>query len=927
MRLKDITIKNYRIHKELNVAFDPARTVIGGPNEAGKSTLVEAVHHALFLRSRITGAVQKSMQSEFHTGHPSVELRFESGGREYTVTKVFAGNASGSTTLKDRPADGAPGTGGRAGGRTLHNEEAEAKIHEILQAEDVGGGRNVESRLRMQFAHLWVWQGASTDDPLTHANADRHGELLRDRLARVDGGGALESPLDAAAARDIAGRHADTFTDKGKPRSGSRLDAGIKALEAADATHAQASAAVRSLNDSVDVIDLAARTIQTCDAEIGSARDDLETVRSRQREAQDLGVQIAKEQAATVAAEAAHAEAVRTDAEIVACHRDIADLESRMGPELVALADLDRDEKEAAARCDAATKAMVEAGERQTKATAAFALHDVVEKHATLLVEREGLGGRCRMIAEQREKAKNLAAERDRLPLVTTDEVEELARLDRVRESAEATLDAIATKVEVLTATAPVTLAETDLPIGSPMTITSDAELVVGGPGANVTVRITPGGGRSLADATQRLHDARATFDAALAASGFESIESARETLAQRQALDADIHAVSLAIKGLGGETPDRELAALDTKLQAVAAEVARRTPAGFERPANLAAAQAALAAAERELTAAGEAVATTGREVATAKARLETIHAKRQATAESLRDNRTELDALRTKAAVLEERHGTDRADRIEALDQARDHAVKSLAASKARMAKLAPDALELDRSRLERSLQGLSARKHKAEADRQVARAKLELEGTADPREDLARAAARRRLAAAEHDRAAREGEALKLLASLFSEKKREVESQFVAPLTSRVGGYLERLYGEGATVGVEYEGGRFSRLSLTRRGVGNATFEFSQLSGGAKEQVAAAFRLAMAEILAEDHDGTLPIVFDDAFVNSDADRQRALQRLLDLAAARGLQVIVLACRPESYASLGAATVTLPDNPFAAAGDEERA
>ena len=79
-----------------------------------------------------------------------------------------------------------------------------------------------------------------------------------------------------------------------------------------------------------------------------------------------------------------------------------------------------------------------------------------------------------------------------------------------------------------------------------------------------------------------------------------------------------------------------------------------------------------------------------------------------------------------------------------------------------------------------------------------------------------------------------------------------------------------------------------------------------------------------MAMAEVLAEDHDGCLPIVFDDAFVNSDADRQRALQRLLDLAASRGLQVIVLACRPESYATLGGVEVTLSGNPFAA-GDEE--
>jgi hypothetical protein len=37
-----------------------------------------------------------------------------------------------------------------------------------------------------------------------------------------------------------------------------------------------------------------------------------------------------------------------------------------------------------------------------------------------------------------------------------------------------------------------------------------------------------------------------------------------------------------------------------------------------------------------------------------------------------------------------------------------------------------------------------------------------------------------------------------------------------------------------------------------------------------------------------------------------------------MLDLAASRGLQLIVLSCRPESHAGLGAKTVRLADNPF---------
>jgi hypothetical protein len=53
--------------------------------------------------------------------------------------------------------------------------------------------------------------------------------------------------------------------------------------------------------------------------------------------------------------------------------------------------------------------------------------------------------------------------------------------------------------------------------------------------------------------------------------------------------------------------------------------------------------------------------------------------------------------------------------------------------------------------------------------------------------------------------------------------------------------------------------------------------------------------------------------PIVFDDAFVNSDPVRTRAIQEMLDLAAARGLQVIVLTCNHRDYETLGAHLVEL--------------
>jgi uncharacterized protein YhaN len=85
--------------------------------------------------------------------------------------------------------------------------------------------------------------------------------------------------------------------------------------------------------------------------------------------------------------------------------------------------------------------------------------------------------------------------------------------------------------------------------------------------------------------------------------------------------------------------------------------------------------------------------------------------------------------------------------------------------------------------------------------------------------------------------------------------------------------------------------------------------AAFDFAVLSTGAREQFAAALRLAMAEVLAEAYDGCLPLVFDDAFAHTDPERQRGVHRMLAEAAEQGLQVILLSCDTERSPSITAA------------------
>ncbi|MFO1490602.1 MAG: hypothetical protein U1F87_06755 [Kiritimatiellia bacterium] len=107
------------------------------------------------------------------------------------------------------------------------------------------------------------------------------------------------------------------------------------------------------------------------------------------------------------------------------------------------------------------------------------------------------------------------------------------------------------------------------------------------------------------------------------------------------------------------------------------------------------------------------------------------------------------------------------------------------------------------------------------------------------------------------------------------------------------------------------------RFEGFSLYRPGFGDGAFDFETLSGGTREQTAAAVRLAMAEVLSEAHGGCLPVVFDDAFAYSDSTRVNQLPGMLDLAARAGLQIIVLTCNPADYSALGVPVLRMPTLP----------
>jgi len=50
---------------------------------------------------------------------------------------------------------------------------------------------------------------------------------------------------------------------------------------------------------------------------------------------------------------------------------------------------------------------------------------------------------------------------------------------------------------------------------------------------------------------------------------------------------------------------------------------------------------------------------------------------------------------------------------------------------------------------------------------------------------------------------------------------------------------------------------------------------------------------------------YNNCLPLVFDDAFSNSDRERLLGLERMLQRALQQGLQLVLFTCQPENYST----------------------
>jgi len=889
MRLIHCRLRNVRLHAELNVRFAAGITLIGGPNETGKSTLVEAMHRALFLKASASGEPVQALRSRLHAGHPEVEIGFEAAGERWTLVKRFSG-ASGTISLT--PASGVQ----------LAGPAAEERLAQLLGFKESLGSKQAQSVLPSRWAHLWVMQGRSGDDLLGRGGASYDLPVLLSQLEQ-GGGAALQSALDRAVIARIDAELELSFTGK---RADLRRNSDLwNARQALKEAQSQLQLATDRLADydaaNEELVELAERLERL-------RGEELPALLLRQERLRALALQTSERKPLTLELQGLEAAAAELDT---------------LNGSITATAGL----LQATLQGQAATEAAITAQEaeqnaQQVKRQALEAQRQDLERRdrhlqrsitiARCHSDRDRITAALAAIVAQATALAELERRHLNLPIANAAHVQRLRTLEASRRDAAIRQQALAAGVELVRADGPVWLDGEPLQPGEERQLGAVAELRVG---EGVALRIRPGGGEALAECRADLAEAEASLAKGYAFLGVGSVAEAEAQARQREAIEQQLTALRATDQRQEQANLQHQLDACLAALTAAEAEQEPRPEASFPGAAfgDLNAMEQSRLQLRQTQAALDAAVLAAGQQLRSGAATLSASRDGAARQAQRLAGLGAELNAKQDRQRQLIAAHGEPQAlaKALAELRQRWQLCSAAMAALEQLLEPIPPQpiaeqlrGLAEETQRLELECQGLIRRQG-------AARQRCDTISADDPHAALEQSLATLATAEASHAALQSHSEAMQLLKQLFNEAQADLSTRYTQPLASAINSFLQPLLSEGQGCRIDYDQPNgFSGLQVRR---GREFYGFSELSGGMKEQLGLALRVSMADVLRQAHGGCLPLIFDDAFTNSDPERISVIAGMLKTAVQRGLQVILLTCDPGAYAELDTEFVQL--------------
>lgn len=859
--IRRIAVKNFRKFRAPVVieGLTDGLNVVIEPNEAGKSTLLEALRAAFFVRFNTRNQLAQSFAPHGDAVGPEVEVAFDVDGTPWSVTKHFLRGASVEVS----------GPQGRAQG-----EEAEARLNALLgSVRDTSRGGDVATYGALGL--LWVAQTEAL-------SVTAPGQIVRDsvtstleaEVGSIMGGAAYRRVRDRVEAQ-----YELYWTPTGQKR-GRQIDARER-LDAAETTAREAADRLAALERSFSDVEAARARLKIIQREMADNTD------AQTRSDLVASLDIARAAAQILTTRRAEQEAVNGKM------KALADLRQRHD-----------DATQARAKADAA---LIQAREQRLGVTDTLsaAKQKVVDARTALdsartvrQTARTALAEGDERIRQSRRGAAIQAARRRHADLLKLEEQHSTAQAlsdtaiapkvlasleahDRAVAEAQAVVNAGATRIALSGSADGITIDGEPMALGA-RTLDREVHIRFGA----VELQITPpasaaSAGEVLASALRKRKTALDDLGVVNLAAARVRNEIARDAAADLRTLEARIAAATPADDALqlaAGSAPLKlfvaELGTEEAVVEGELPDIAALTNA--METADSAAARAegaqdsaieALRRAEQEEAPLATAEARATSDVANAVSALEAIERRPEWT--TLTDDLAKAREQAAEASVKVE----------DALRDASAHDVAAITRkielidARVRTAGETRTRLETDIARLEGTIEsegGLGLADRTAAASEEVEAARLALQRITD------------------------EAETLKVLRSTLDAARNETSAKFVGPVAARAKRHIERLL-----PGCELTFSEDLGLeSVIRAGMDESC---ASLSRGTQEQLAVLTRIAFADMLLE-QGKPVSLILDDPLVYSDDARLDTMIEILSEAATR-MQVVLLTCRDRAF------------------------
>jgi chromosome segregation ATPase len=870
MRLVRIKLENWRGVESREIHFADGITLIEGPNEIGKTTIVEAL---LILIRELDSSKKQAVRAVMPVGKDvgsRVEAEIQSGDYHFVYAKTY--NKTTATSLDIL----APKK------EQLTGREAHERVEQILN----------------ETVDLALWEGLLAEQGKSTAPA-----ALKDSAG-------LAHALDEAAGTSASGQEDMDLFDavRAEYRKYYTLKTGRPQFAALEQEAAQAIADRDAARQALAEVEQNADEQQRVQADVRRRKQALPELEARVKEhekswkavgslKQELELKASQLDAAAGQLAAADKAAAERKALIESIGRD----EALLAKQRKQQEPLQHRADELHRKSESAT---LVAEDKRKRRNEARKCQETARNDLAYLEDQQKLAGAEQRKRSHRELSGKLKSASKTLHQVKIDAkgLEALRELDRRLELARQKRDLAATKVVVT--------AERELDVeidGETLSLDSNdvAERTVAAamdirfPGV-ASLRIAPP--HSAAELETEVSEAEADFRQALERYAVASLEEAVTQNEVRRSAQQQLKALKSKLDDLLGDETPEEIDELARSLRERSDAYREQRAAGTDLPENIAEARDLLATAEKALKEAEASV----EEAREREAELRTEQAGadnelREAAQSVVAIGATLKERKARLAAAREETSDTDLDARIRegtGKQQALEAGVNDI---RERLDALAPDAVETlytnAAESLERAKKELASAAQKlAVLDDRLAQAQADgrfeaLEAAERRSEELERDldATRRRAAAAER------------LWHTINTHRDAARQAYVQPLKEAIERLGQIVFGPTFAIEIADD------WTLESRFLDGTLLPFDDLSVGAKEQLGILTRLAAAQIVAEQ--GGVPLIIDDALGFSDPTRLDTMGAAIS-AAGKHCQIVILTCTPGRFSNVGSAT-----------------